>query len=88
MWWWGLIPAPQAPQDSQGLVSGGLAHRDGLEAALQGGILLDILPVLVQGSGSDHLNLAPREGRFQDVGRVDGPLGAARPHDGVELVDE
>ena len=84
----GLIPAPQAPQDSQGLVSGGLTHRDGLEAALQGRVLFDIFPVFIQGGGPDDLDLSPGEGRFQDVGRVDSPLGAARPHDGMQLIDE
>ena len=38
--------------------------------------------------GADDLQLPPAQGGLDDVGRVDGPLGGARPHDGVELVDE
>ena len=84
----GLIPAPQPPEDGQGLVPGGLTHGDRLEAALQGGVLFNILAVLVQGGGSNHLDLSPGEGWLQNVGRVNSPLGAARPHNGVELVNK
>ena len=84
----GLIPPPQSPENGQRLVPGGLAHRDGLEAALQGGVLFNIFAVLIQGGGADDLNLSPGEGRFQDVGRVNGSLRAACPHDGVQLIDE
>ena len=83
-----LIPAPETLQNFQCLRPGGLLHGDGLKAALQRGILFDILAVLVDGGGPDHLQLPPAEGGLEDVGGVDGPLGAARPHDGVELVDE
>ncbi len=40
---------------------------------------LRILAASTAPSGEDGL---------EDVGGVDGPLGAARPHDGVELVNE
>ena len=84
----GLIPPPQSPENGQCLVPGGLAHRDGLEAALQGGVLFDIFAVLIQGGGSDDLYLTPGQGRLQDVGCVNGSLRAACPHDGVQLIDE
>ena len=84
----GLVPIPQAPEDGPGGVLVGLGHQHGLEPPLQGGVLLDILPVLVGGGGADDLQLPPAQGGLDDVGRVDGPLGGARPHDGVELVDE
>ena len=37
----------------------GFLHGNGLESALQGRILLDVLPVLLHSSGSDDLKLAP-----------------------------
>ena len=39
-----------------------LRHGDGLEAALEGGVLLDIFAVLDEGCRADHLDLAAREG--------------------------
>ena len=61
---------------------------DGLEAALEGGVLLDVLPVLGQGGRPDALKLAPRQGRLENVGRVDGALRSPRADEGVQLVDE
>ena len=84
----GLIPAPQPPKDGQRLLPGGLPDGDRLEPPLQGGVLLNIPPVLVQGGGPQHLDLSPGEGGFQDVGRIDGPLRRASPHDGMQLVDK
>ena len=84
----GLIPAPQPPEDSQCFLPGGFPDGDRLEPPLQGGVLLDIPPVFVQGGGPQHLDLPPGEGGFQDVGRIDGPLRRASPHDGMQLVDK
>ncbi len=84
----GLVPAPEALEYFQSLRPGGFFHGDRLEAALQSGVLLDIFAVLVDGGSPDDLQLPPAEGRLEDVGGVDGPLGAARPHDGVELVNK
>ena len=63
-------------------------HFDGLEAALQRAVLLDRLAVLGRRGGADALNLAARERRLEDVGRVERPLGRARAHQRVQLVDE
>ena len=66
---------------------GGLdQHR--LEAALQGGVLLDVLAVLVEGGGADHAQLAPGQHRLEHVGGVHAPLGGPGADDGVQLVDE
>ena len=66
----------------------GLAHGDGLEPALQGRVLLDVLAVLVQGGGADDADLAAGQSGLEDVGGVHGALGRACAHDGVQLVDE
>jgi hypothetical protein len=60
----------------------------GLEAALEGGVLLDVLAVFVEGGRADALQLAAAEGGLEDVGGVHGALGGAGPDDGVQLVDE
>ena len=59
-----------------------------LEAPLQGGVLLDVLAVLVEGGGADAVQLAAGEHRLEHVAGVHGALGLARAHHGVELVDE
>ena len=83
-----LVALPDAVQDLDRLLDGRLVDQDRLEAALQGGVLLDVLAVLVQGGGADGLQLAARQRRLQDVGRVDGALGRAGAHQRVQLVDE
>ena len=54
----------------------GLDH-DGLEAALQGGVFLDVLAVFVQGGGADALEFAARQGGLEHVGGVHGAFGRA-----------
>ena len=61
-------------------------HR--LEAALEGGVLLDVLAVLVERRGAHHVQLAARQQRLHQVGRVHRALGRAGAHEGVQLVDE
>ena len=60
----------------------------GLEAALQGGVLLHVLAVLVEGRRADAVELAAREHRLEHVARVARPLGLAGADDRVDLVDE
>ena len=66
---------------------GGSTH-DGLEAALEGGVLLDVLAVLVERRRADEAQLAAREHRLDDVAGVHGALGGAGADDRVQLVDE
>ena len=61
-------------------------HR--LEAPLQGGVLLDVLAVLVQRGGADAVQLAAGQHRLEQVAGVHGALGLAGADDGVQLVDE
>ena len=77
-----------AEEDVHRLLEGGLLDHDRLEAALEGGVLLDVLAELVERGGADALQLAARQRRLQDVGRVDGALGSAGAHERVQLVDE
>ena len=83
-----LVALLQAADDGQRVLGRGLADVDRLEAALEGGVLLDVLAVLLGGGGPDDLDFSAREGRLQDGGGVDGAFGGARTNDGVDLVDE
>ncbi len=77
-----------AEEDVDRLLEGGLLDHDRLEAALEGGVLLDVLAELVERGGADALQLAARERRLQDVGGVDGALRGAGADERVQLVDE
>jgi len=83
-----LVALLEAAQDGHRVLHRGLGAEDGLEAALEGGVLLDVLAVLVEGGGAHAAELAPREGGLQEVGGVHRPLGRPGAHEGVELVDE
>ena len=64
----------------------GLGHGDGLEAALKGGVLLDVLAVFGEGGGADDLYLAAAERGLEDVGGVHAALRVPRADQVVHLV--
>ena len=67
----------------------GLADEDLLEAALEGGVLLDPLAVLVERGRADHAQLAAGQHRLEHVAGVHrGVAAGARADDRVQLVDE
>ncbi len=78
----------QAPQDADRVFDGRLVHLHRLEAPLQRGVLLDVLPVFVQGRRADAMQLAAGQRRLEHVARVHRPFGLSRPDQGVKLVDE
>ena len=73
---------------SIGLLERRLLDHDRLEAALEGGVALDVLAVLVERRRADALQLAARQRRLEDVRGVDGALGRAGADERVQLVDE
>ena len=83
-----LVALLEAAEDRDRLLDGGLGDHDGLEAAGQRGVLLNVLAVLVERGRTDGVELAAGEGGLQDVARVHGALGGAGAHDEVQLVDE
>ncbi len=83
-----LVALLESPEDRDRVLDGRLLHVDGLEAPLEGRVLLDVLLVLVQGRRADRAQLAPSERRLQHVGGVHGALGGSRPDERVQLVDE
>src|SRR5262249_49756155 len=83
-----LVVLAHYVQHGDGFVGRRLIHLDRLEAALQGGILLDMLAILVERSGADAAQLAASEGRLQEYGPADRGLGIACADHGMQLVDE
>ncbi|VEH93125.1 Protein of uncharacterised function (DUF3170) (plasmid) [Tsukamurella tyrosinosolvens] len=83
-----LVPVAQTLEDLDGVLDARLAHLDGLEAALQRGVLLDVLAVLVEGGRADGLQLAAGQLRLEDRRGVDRALGGTRTDERVQLVDE
>ncbi len=83
-----LIIALDAQNHLGSLLQRGLVHSNRLEAPLQGSVLLNILAVLLEGSGPNHLNLPPGEGGFQDVGSVHAALRVPGAHQVVNLVNK
>ncbi len=83
-----LVAVPEALEDLDGVRHRRLVDLDGLEATLQGGVLLEVLAVLVEGGGADGLQLAPGQHGLEDRGGVDGAFGGAGADQGVQLVDE
>ena len=78
----GLVAVAQALEDLDGVGQRRLLDLDRLEPALEGGVLLEVLAVLVERGGADGLQLAPGQHRLEDRGGVDGALGRARARPG------
>ncbi len=83
-----LVALLQAAQDGDGVLHARLVHDHRLETAFQGGVLFDVLAVLVERGRADGAQFAARELGLEQVGRVHGTLRRARADDGVEFVDE
>ena len=83
-----LVALAQTAQDRDRVGHGRLAHEHRGEAPLERRVLLDVLAVLVERRRADRAQLAAREHRLEQVGRVDGALGRTGADDRVQLVDE
>src|SRR5699024_9969816 len=83
-----LVTVAQALEDLDRVLEVGLGDLDRLEAALERGVLLDVLAVLVERRRADRLELAAGEHRLEDRGGVDRALGGTGTDERVDLVDE
>ena len=83
-----LVGRTHALEDLDRLFDGRLFHQDRLEAPLQRRVAFDVLAILVQRRRADALQLAARQRRLQDVGRVHAAAGRAGADQHVHLVDE
>ena len=78
----------QAAKDRDGVLDVGLADKDNLEAALEGGIFLDVFAILVERGGADGAQLAASQGWLQHVGGIDSAFSGSGANQGVQFVDE
>ena len=78
----------QAAQNRDRVFDGRLGDQDGLEAALERGILLDVFAIFVERGRADRAQFAARQRGLQHVGGVHRAFGRARAHQRVQLVDE
>ena len=83
-----LVDLAKSLQDLDRHRDRGLLHLHGLEATLEGGVLFDVLAVLVDRGGAHGLQLAAREHGLEYRRGVDRALGGAGTDEGVDLVDE
>ena len=84
-----LVVVLDAAHHGQRISNAGFLHPHGLEPALQRLVLLDILAVLVEGGGTDDLDLAAGEGGFRMFARrFMATLLSPAEVTGVDLVNE
>jgi len=83
-----LVAVAQTLEDVDGQGDRRLSDLDRLETALKGGVLLDVLAVLLESGGTDGLQFTAGQHGLQDGRGVDRSLGGTRTHQGVDLVDE
>ena len=83
-----FVALAQAAQDRNGVFDRRLIDQHGLEAALERGVLFDVLAVFVERGGADAVQLAARQHGLEQVAGVHRAFGLARADDGVQLVDE
>ena len=83
-----LVALLQTAQDRDGRELIRLIDHYGLESALQGLVLLEILLILIQGGGTDGTELTTGEGWLQNVGGIHRTLTTAGTYQRVDLIDE
>ena len=83
-----LVLLLDPPQDRDRVLDRGLADKDRLETALEGGVLFDVLAVLVERRGPDAMQFAARQRRLQHIRGVHRAFCLAGADEGVQLVDK
>ena len=83
-----LVAVLQTSQNAHRVLHRRLAHIHLLESALESGVLLHVLLVLLQRRRADHTQLATRQHRLQQVSGVHGAVGLAGSQQQVHLIDE
>ena len=75
----GLVFRPDSLEDQNRFIDAWRLHLDGLETALQRGILLDVLAILVQRGRADALDFAPAKGGLDDLEASIAPSAEPAP---------
>jgi hypothetical protein len=81
-------------EDLQSIEGAGLGHQHGLESALQGCVLFEMLAIFFECRGADRLQSPPGQGGLQKVAQIQASAGSSaglsyrpRPNDRVDLVN-
>ena len=83
-----LVTLLQSAKNGNGVFDRGLADEYLLEPAFEGGILLDVLTVFIEGGRADETQFTSRKHRFQHVRGGDGTFTASSTHKAVQFVDK
>lgn len=83
-----LVAFLEAAEDGDGVFDGGFSDHDGLEAAFEGGVFLDVFAVFIEGGGANGVEFAAGELGFEEVSGIGAAFGFSGTDDGVEFVDE
>ncbi|CAB4651126.1 unannotated protein [freshwater metagenome] len=83
-----LVALFQATQNCHGVFNTRLAHKNLLETALQGGVFLNKLPILIEGGCANEAQLASGKHGLEHIGGSNGSLAATGTHQRVKLIDE
>ncbi len=84
-----LVSLLESPKDGNRVLLGWLLYQNALEPPLEGGILLDVLAILVEGGRADTVELAAGQHRLEKISGVHrSAFCSAGAHDIVELIDE
>ena len=75
-------------QDFDGFFYRGSVNHYHLKASSQSAVFLDVLSVLVEGSGTDALDVAPSQRWLKHIGGIERARGATGTYDGVQLINE
>ena len=83
-----FVSFAQSLEDFDRFFVRGRIDNDFLETSGQRVVFFDVLAILVQRRGTDALDFAAGQSRFQYVGGVDGTFGTAGTDQRVQFVDE
>ena len=83
-----LVLRLEPVEDHNGVFHGRRLDLDGLETALEGGVLFDVLAVLVEGGRAHDLHFAAAQGGLENVRGIHGALGGTGADNRVQLIDE
>ena len=83
-----LVAIAQTTQDLDRVLDGWLFDTNLLEPARQRLVALEVLAVLIERRGTNRLQLATRQGRLENAGRVDRAFGSTRAYEVMQLVDK
>ena len=84
-----LVALLEPAQDTDGVFHGRLCSIDLLETPLEGGVLFDVLAVLIQRGCTNEAQLTAGQHGLDHVAGVHGAFaGSAGADDGVQLIDE